>query len=278
MLTLVVGRSSNLSTRLAAGLEDCRLVSARDLTVESFAAALPDEDFRVVLNNFQPSARLRDLTDPVGYVDLSLGVTARVLQALAGSRCVKVVYTSSASVYGNNVSCAETDPSQAGDLHPGLKVANEHLVRGCCAEQGIDVTVARLFNMYGGDDTFSVVAKVLDAVRTGSVLPVTNDGNAVRDFVHIDDVVRTYRALLEARDLPVVNVASGVGVSVRTVVDAVRLHGHRLETVSRPRQEIRVSTADVSRLATLVDVAAFTDVVDHVLAELDRDPGPGAAS
>lgn len=273
MLTLVVGRSSNLSARLAASLDDCLLVSARNLLVDSFAATLPDQEFRVVINSFQPSARLRDLSDPVGYAELSLGVTARVLQALVGSRCKKVVYTSSASVYGNSVSCAESDPSQAGDLHSGLKVANEHLVGGFCRDHDIDATVARLFNMYGADDTFSVVAKVLAVVRTGSILPVFNNGNAVRDFIHIDDVVRIYRALLETSGLPVVNVASGTGVSVRTIVDAVRVHGYRLETVSEPRQEIRVSTADVSLLSRLLDVAGFTQVVDHVLAELESSSG-----
>ncbi len=279
MLTLVVGRSSNLSTQLAASLDECWLVPARDLTAEAFAALLPDRDFRVVINSFQPSAQLRDLSNPVRYGDLSLGVTTRVLQALAGSRCRKVVYTSSASVYGNNVSCAESDPSQAGDLHSGLKVANEHLVRGFCLDHGIDSTVARLFNMYGAHDTFSVVAKVLAVVRTGATLPVTNDGNAVRDFIRIDDVVRIYRALLETSALPVVNVASGTGVSVRTIVDAVRLHGYRLRTVSRPRQEIRVSTADVSLLSGLVDVAGFTQVVDHVLAELENSsPETGGSS
>jgi UDP-glucose 4-epimerase len=268
VLTLVVGRSSNLSTRLASSLGECILVSARGLTPASLAALIPPDDYRVVINSFQPSARLGDLSDPVAFVDLSLGVTARVLEAVAGTRCVKLVYTSSASVYGNNVSCAEDAPCQAGDLHSGLKVANENLVRGFCTEQGIDATVARLFNMYGGEDNFSVVAKVVAAVMTGSVLPVANDGNAVRDFVHIDDVVETYRKLLQTTALPVVNVASGVGVSVRTIVDAIRFHGYPLETVSRARAEIRVSTADVTLLSRLVDVGSFTHVVDHVLAEL----------
>lgn len=268
MLTLVIGRSSNLSTRLAASLKECCLIPARGLTSESLAAFIPDDDYRVVINSFQPSARLRDLSDPVSFVELSLGVTAQVLQAVVGTRCVRLVYTSSASVYGNNVSCAEDDPCLAGDLHSALKVANENLIRGFCKDQGIDATVARLFNMYGGDDHFSVVAKVVDAVRSGSVLPVTNDGNAVRDFVHIDDAVATYQALLATRNLPVVNVASGVGVSIRTIVDAVRFHGFLLNTISRPRTEIRVSTADVRRLSGLVDVGSFTHVVDHVLADL----------
>lgn len=269
MLTLVIGRSSNLSARLAASLGECRLVSARELTSDSLTASIPDADYRVVINSFQPAARLRDLSDPVGFVDLSLGVTARVLQAVVGTRCVKLVYTSSASVYGNNVSCTEVDPCQAGDLHSGLKVANENLVRGFCESQGIDATVARLFNMYGGQDHFSVVAKLVGAVQTGGVLQVTNDGNAVRDFVHIDDVVSTYQALLVTANVPVMNVASGVGVSVRTIVDAVRFHGFALDTVSRPRAEIRVSTADVSRLSEVIDVASFTHVVDYVLSELN---------
>jgi len=222
MLTVVVGRSSNLSEGLAAAIPDCQLVSARALTRERLAATVPRSNFRVVVNSFQPASRLRDLSDPVGYVDLSLGVTARVLETVAGRGCAKVVYTSSASVYGNSVSCRETDRSRAGDLHSGLKVANEHLVREFCEREGIDCTIVRLFNMYGGRDGFSVVAKVLAAVRTKAALSIVNDGNAVRDFVHIDDVVALCLAAA-TNDHPhrVLNAGSGQATQLRALVSTL---------------------------------------------------------
>lgn len=268
MTTLVLGRDSNLSRRLAAELPDVRLHATRDLLQGAPLPLERGEPVRVVVNSFQPATRLRDVQDPVGYVERSIGATARLLEQLAEHRVEKLVYTSSASVYGDNVECRESDRLQASGLHAGLKVANEALVRQVCAERGVDCTIARLFNMYGGDDGFSIVARIVAAARSGEPLTLVNGGNAIRDFIWIGDVVRSYRALLQAPDLPVVNVATGVGVSVRGILDALELHGVRVPTRSVRRDEIRVSTAHVDRLASVVDVAGFRSVIDWVLAKV----------
>lgn len=241
------------------------MVSARQLTGEGFLEQLPATPICVILNNFQTATRLTDLTGPVAYVDVSLGVTARVLEALRGRDVRKLIYTSSASVYGNNVLCRENDRAVANSLHSSLKVANEALVSDFGAQFHIDTTIVRLFNMYGGDDCFSVISKIVDAVQSRSPLQVANHGNAVRDFIHVDDVVRSYEAVLRQRDLKVVNVATGLGTSVRSIVEVVRSNGHELEVSSRQREEIGVSIADVSRLAEIADVSTFRRVTNYVV-------------
>lgn len=268
MKTVIVGRSSNLSRRLAAGLADALLVSARELALVDVQSVLPREPFVLVMNHFQPAGRLNDLTNPSGYVQLALTTTARLLEGITDHDCRKVLYTSSAAVYGDNVACHEDDIPRAANLHAALKMSNEHLVRGFCAARGIEHTVVRLFNLYGGEDQFSIVARIVAAVRNGRPLTLANQGNAIRDFVHLDDVVACYRTLLDLRGLPIVNVATGEGTSVRSIVDAVRLRGHRLETTSVRSREIRISTADVSRLSEVVEVERFVRVIDHVLTEL----------
>jgi len=266
--TLIVGRDSTLSVGLSATLPDPILLSARELASTDLDSVLPDEPFVLVMNQFQPADRLADLSSPTAYVDLALTTTARLLEKIVSYDCRKVLYTSSAAVYGDNVVCQEDDVPRAGNLHAALKLSNEHLVRAVCDERGIDHTVVRLFNLYGGQDTFSVVARILAAVRGRRPLVLSNDGNAIRDFVHLDDVLTCYRRLLAPTSLSTVNVATGRGTSVRSIVDAVRLRGHRLDTTSVPRREIRMSTADVTRLACVVDVDRFANVIDHVLAEL----------
>jgi nucleoside-diphosphate-sugar epimerase len=280
MLTLIVGRTSNLSERLSSRLQHCVRIPARNLTQERLAPLLPNREYQLIINSFQPATQLQDLSNPVDYVDLSIGVTARVLDAIAGTKCIKLIYTSSASVYGDNVDCKESSAPCATELHSGLKLANEQLVARACQNLGIDATIVRLFNMYGGQDRFSVIAKILAAIQTGAVLTIANDGNAVRDFIHIDDVVHTYEAVLHARGVPVLNVASGVGVSVRTILDALHYHGHNLATRSRKRDEIRVSTADVDLLSGLIDCSKFTSVIDYVLmkAEGSSSQRPGQAA
>jgi nucleoside-diphosphate-sugar epimerase len=269
MKTIILGRESNLSRTLAGAIDGAVLVSARAVLDGSEALPLDGEPARLVLNSFQPATRLHDVDDPVGYVERAIGATARALDAAVKSGCVeRVIYTSSASVYGDNIECREGDPLHASGLHSGLKVANEALVRQVCAGHGIDATVVRLFNMYGGDDRFSIIGKLIRAAREGAEFVLVNEGNAIRDFVHVDDVAATYRALLDASDVPVVNVASGRGVSLRSIIDALALNGFEMNWRSITRKEIRVSTANVEVLSRFVDPSRFTRVVDYVLREV----------
>lgn len=276
--TVVIGRRSNLSQRLATLDSSVRLVSAEAVLSGNGPKLWPDEPFRLVINSFQPASRLRDFSQPTTYVQRAILATAMALESLPGSACTKVVYASSASVYGDDVDCLEDTRPKASDLHSGLKIANEKMIGGFCELLDIDFTVVRLFNMYGGNDEFSVVAKIIDAARLGSTLHINNDGNAIRDFVHIDDVAKCFQKVLNATDIPVVNVASGVGVSIRSIIDALKVHGHSISAQSHHRDEIRVSTADVVRLKTLIDVSQFRRVIDHVLSEVGPPDRPGRHS
>ncbi len=266
---LILGKGSNLSRHLVAAWPGAVAWSGRAL----LAGRLPPIDrsrpLQVVINSFQPASALRDVSDPVQFVQLSIGATAALLEHLAGHASDKLLYTSSAAVYGDSVECREIDRPSAAGLHAGLKVANEDLVLRLGRLRGFPVTVVRLFNLYGGDDRFSIVSKIVAAARSGDPLTLINEGNAIRDFVHIDDVVRSYTALMHA-DVDVINVASGVGVSVRSLIDALSIRGIRIETDSLSRDEIRVSTANVQRLGQLVDLSTFRHAADWVVAEATR--------
>jgi nucleoside-diphosphate-sugar epimerase len=264
--TVLVGSDSNLTRALVRAWPDATVVSARAIAdgAEPWSGGPVD----VVLNAFQPADRLGDLGAPRRYVELALGVTARVLEGVAAGRVRRVLYTSSASVYGDNVECRESDRIRASGLHASLKAANEALVLGVCAERGVEATVARVFNLFGGADRFSIIRKIVDAARTGSTLVLANGGNAIRDFVHVDDVVRAYVALMDGPHVPVVNIASGVGVSVRSILDALELRGVRVATTNVVRDEIRVSTANVELLSRYVDPATFDRPAAFVLREV----------
>jgi hypothetical protein len=68
--------------------------------------------------------------------------------------------------------------------------------------------------------------------------------------------------------VPIVNIASGVGVSVRSILDALELHGVHVATTNVVRDEIRVSTANVELLSRYVDPATFVRPAEYVLREV----------
>lgn len=263
MKTLIIGRRSNLSAALHASIPDSERIASADVRS---GIVLPDEPFSVVINAFQPATQLRELSEPHEYVERGIGVTARLLGRLVGSAVQRVVYTSSASVYGDNIYCSEDDPAHPSSLHASLKLANEHLVRNVCREIGVPHTVARVFNMVGGEDRFSIVSKIAAAVRQELPLTLVNNGNAIRDFIHIDDVVAGFRAVLGGTEFETINIASGRGTSVAAMIDTVRRAGFEVTTESITRKEIKVSTANVERLSTLVDTSSFASIEDHLLS------------
>ena len=91
--------------------------------------------------------------------------TENLMEEVLNSEIEKVVYTSSSSVYGNNKSCVEADLPKPLSLHATLKLANEKLVSQFCLAEGVDYTIARVFNMYGGYDEFSIVSKIIKAYK-----------------------------------------------------------------------------------------------------------------
>lgn len=265
--TIILGRESNLSAHLARAIPGSVLVSARELVADPtrLAAAARGERFSLIINAFRPSHLLREATDTQAYSTQALGATSIALDMCRRLEPERIAYTSSASVYGDCAIGREDDPLSPPDLHASLKVEGERLVQATATSMGIPSIIVRVFNMYAGDDRFSVVSKLMAAAASGEPFPVANDGVAVRDFIHISDVVRSYRALVEASAPPaVVNVATGRGVTVRRLLDIIAEQGRPVIEQPQKRHEIMRSVGSVERLGRFVDVAGFVRVEDHV--------------
>ena len=272
MLNIIVGKRSNLSNHLLDSLDNAIAISSSQ-AIEALSQLdwSQIDKVNLILNQFQPATRLNDLSSPTEYIDNAISTTANILMFIKdkSSKVNKVVYTSSSSVYGNNESCIETDVLQPLSLHATLKLANEKLVSQFCSAEDIDYTIARVFNMYGGNDEFSIVSKIIKAYKNQHSISLINDGNAIRDFIHISDVVEAYKIILTSSDIDVVNVASGHGKSVRIILDYLHERDIEISTSNIERDEISVSIANNAILKTmLAPHYRFESVEDHVLSEL----------
>ena len=272
MLNIIVGKRSNLSNHLLDSLDNAIAISSSQ-AIEALSQLdwSQIDKVNLILNQFQPATRLNDLSSPTEYIDNAISTTANILMFIKdkSSKVNKVVYTSSSSVYGNNESCIETDVPQPLSLHATLKLANEKLVSQFCSAEDIDYTIARVFNMYGGNDEFSIVSKIIKAYKNQQSISLINDGNAIRDFIHINDVVEAYKNILTSSDIDVVNVASGQGKSVRIILDYLHERDIEISTSNIERDEISVSIANNAILKTmLAPHYRFESVEDHVLSEL----------
>lgn len=162
-----------------------------------------------------------------------------------------VYFSSGGTVYGNPSQLPVPETASLDPLSPyGLaKVLQE---KQCLSlrEQGHAVSVLRPANAYGprqpGRPGFGLVRTLLQAAKTGVPVEVWGDGEAVRDYVYIDDLVdATMRLLARPERADVYNVGSGVGHSVNAVIRAV-------EQATRRRIEVRYQPARSADVRSVV--------------------------
>ena len=269
----IIGKGSNLSSFLSKKIINSKLISSREIltNIEELNVLKDNLPINIIFNNFQPATKLNEFFNLENYVINSILITSKVLDFIKNNQIKinKIIYTSSSSVYGNNILCNENDELKPMNLHASLKVANEKLVEKFCIENSIDYTIARIFNMYGGDDNFSIISKIIKAYKNNEELNIVNNGNAIRDFIHIEDVVDIYSKILDKKDIKILNIGSGNGSSIKNILDFLNNHNIKIKTKNIQREELKISTADISKLKELLKKDTFFEVEDYLKKELN---------
>jgi UDP-glucose 4-epimerase len=202
------------------------------------------------------------VADPIADVLAALPPLLTTLATLARRPGTGVTFFSSGgTVYGNPTALPvdEDQPLQPLSSYGITKVTAEQYLSLYTELHGVPSHVLRCSNVYGAGQPANrsqgLVAAALEHARTGRRLPVFGDGSAVRDYIHIDDVTRVVMALLGRRDVPrVLNVGSGVGVSVTQVLKTVeQVTGRRVQVDRRaPRPgDVRQIVLDTTRVQAL---------------------------
>jgi len=266
--TLIFGSRSNLSIKLHTSIKNSELIYGINIInderyLEKYRS---DECIQIIINSFYPSHKLNNYLDPLKYIQESILILATLLEQikLFSLKVKKIIYTSSASVYGTNNYCTESDNLMPLNLQSSLKVSCEKLVIGFCDKMNINYAVTRVFNMYGGNDKFSIISKIIDSVERNSEMTLINNGMAIRDFIHIDDVVYCYIKLLNLNESQIINVASGEGISIKMIVDYLKIKGYQININNSTRNEIKVSIANVENLKVIFNVLNFKSVIQFI--------------
>jgi UDP-glucose 4-epimerase len=185
---------------------------------------------------------LQCVDDPRAGLQTNIVGTFNVMQACTLAKVKRLVFSSSASVYGNalHTQMTEDHPLNNRTFYGATKIAGEHLLRAFNEMNGLDYVALRYFNIYGPRQDYSgayvsVIMKVLDRLDAGERPIVFGDGSQAYDFIYVGDVARANVLALEA-DVhdDVVNVCTGKKTSIRELVDMLReLSGSTLETEYR---------------------------------------------
>ncbi len=178
---------------------------------------------------------------PLHTYEQNVQGTVALLQAMGEAGVDKIVFSSSAAVYGTPDVELVTEATATSPESPygETKLIGEWLLRDAARAYGVRHTSLRYFNVVGSaapelydtspHNLFPLVIEALLEGRTPRINGVdypTADGTCERDYIHVADLADAHvvaaRTLLDGGTLePVYNLGSGDGVSVRQIMDAV---------------------------------------------------------
>jgi UDP-glucuronate 4-epimerase len=203
------------------------------------------------------------------YLERNALATQRLLEAAVTARIGRVVYASSSSVYGNGATTPlrEEAPLRPASPYGASKLLGELLLAAYVEQRALPGVSLRYFSVYGPRQRPDMAAhRFIEALLDGRPLALYGDGSQQRDFTYVDDVVAATVAALTADIRPgtVLNVAAGVPVSIRRLIDLLRelMACDRVAVDRRPQRDGDVvrTEGDGTAAAQVLGWRAQTDL------------------
>jgi len=245
----------NLSTgsirNLAGSHHEVRVHRASVLQTKALEDALKGHD--LVYHLAARISAAESVENPDEYWRTNVEGTLNVLKAAVDAGVGRVVFASSAAVYGNTEANPKVESMRPAPASPyaTTKMVGEFACQEISQLKGIETVVLRIFNAYGprqdvSSPYASVIARFCDAIARETPIEIHGDGEQTRDFLYVADVAE---ALELAGERPVagqtLNIGSGSAVSVNEV--ARSLSEVTVTPIKAVRKEPRVGDVRHSR-------------------------------
>ncbi len=259
---------------------------------ENLEKSLGSDKVRIVEGTMTDKQQLRDAMDGVDAVfllaalwlgecvseprdaaDVNIMGTYNVIEACRDLEIKRVVFSSSASVYGNALAVPMTEehPFNNRTMYGATKIAGEQIFRSFNDMYGLDYVGLRYMNVYGPrmDDKgtyVSVIVKVLDRMDQGLPPLIFGDGSQAYDFIHVEDVAAANICALkgEATD-EFFNVGTGTKTSINELVNMlIEITGSSLKPEFRPQEQMFVThrVGSTDKIEKLLDFYPKIELLD----------------
>jgi UDP-glucose 4-epimerase len=250
----------DLSTGHAEAVRGAQFVRGDIADVAGTQKLLKDRSIEAVVHFAASSLVGESMADPLKYYRRNVGGTVALVQAMRDAGVGRIVFSSTAAVYGDPVRTPidEAHPTQPVNPYGASKLAMERMLADCSAAYGIGAVVLRYFNAAGADPSGELgerhdpethlIPLVLQAAsgRRASISVFgndwpTRDGTCVRDYIHVNDLcdahLRALDWLAKGGRYEVLNLGNGDGATVLEVIDAARrVTGKPIKIDQAPRR------------------------------------------
>jgi len=272
---------------LAACPEEVRLHRASILQPKALAKALEGQE--IVFHLAAKTSVAESVLQPDVYWRTNVEGTLNVLKAAAEAGVGRLVFASSAAVYGPSEENPKVETMRPAPASPyaTTKMVGEFACEEVSQLTSMETVVLRVFNAYGPRQSptsayAGVIARFCAAVASGQPIEVHGDGEQTRDFLYVADVAE---ALELSADKPVagqvLNIGSGSAVSVNALAAALsEITGRPLRGVRKAARpgDVRHSRADIDRAMRLLGFAPRTSLREGLERTLAHFQAAAASS
>jgi UDP-glucose 4-epimerase len=237
-------------------------------------------------------AALKDVNEsmlnPEKYRFENVELFSNLLENLRVTGLEKIIYASSAAVYGSQSGIIDEDSLTSPiSVYGETKLTCESIVQNFAKSQGIQSISLRIFNMASSTPSLKVpnlstgvMQHIYKAQVTRSIFKIygdklmTSDGSTVRDYISVNDVSKIVSFLAlqkEELNFDVLNVGTGTGTSLKSLLRIFEIErGVKVnsEVFEKNSFDIDVSIANIQRLRSLVHGVKFESIDEIVRSEL----------
>jgi len=215
---------------------------------------------------------------PIMYHEVNCTGTLNILEAAKGE-VEKLIYTSTAAVYGNPLKLPVSEEDALNPVSPyaASKLSAENYCMAYLRSYGLRVAILRLFNVYGPGQSLEGYAGVVPKFiyRISRNLPPTifGDGTQTRDFVFVDDIVKSILRAMESDAIGTYNVGTGLSVSIRSLaemlLDLMNREDLGILFSEHRREDVLHSVADMSKSKRALGLECKTNIREGLSKMLD---------
>ncbi len=230
------GKKENLSS--VRNNDRFRLLIA-DIRDDDLAIQI-ESDVDVIYHLAAISSVIMSIEDPLQVNDVNTRGTVNILELARKVNAKRVVFSSSAAVYGNPDEMPVREDFSLNPLSPyaASKIAAEMYIRSYSSSFDIDSTILRFFNVYGPRQAFSeysgVVSIFTNQALANKPIKIEGEGEQTRSFVHVSDVAR---ATILAGELKTA-IGATINISGEELISILRLAQLMKENVQGCKSEI----------------------------------------
>lgn len=210
----------------------------------------------------------KSLENPEETFDVNINGTNTVLRCSTEAGVKRVIFSSTSSVYGNSSGInVETQKEQCLNPYSISKLAGEQLCRSYGYIYELETVILRYFNVFGNGQSDSgtyapVVSKFLKQKNNNEPLTIFGNGNQIRDFIHVDDVVNTNISAMKNNKkffAEIFNVGTGIGISIKQLADII---SDNKIFLPQKQGEILISVSNNTKLKNVLNYNPEKNILD----------------